>query len=125
MDAKCSADERIFIKDVNAGAKLISTGCDRATADGVSFEDEELCCKPADEDCKFDLSVSGGYEENYKYHINCTGKSQCDKVRVVAMETPSTCSSAHWDTSNYLYMYYHCIPGKLSYIMITVTDPEV
>ncbi|XP_060068372.1 mucin-5AC-like [Ylistrum balloti] len=126
MDAQCSSDERIVVRDVSAGAKLNATGCERFTS---FVEEEELCCTPADTDCTFDYSVTGGFDANYKYQINCTGKSECDKIRVDTMETPDSCSSGFLDTSNYLYMYYYCIPvsdigSTDSAILQGTTDPS-
>ncbi|XP_021355412.1 mucin-17-like [Mizuhopecten yessoensis] len=107
MDAQCPSDERIVVRDIFAGAKLNVTGCQRFTS---TVAEEETCCTPADTDCTFDYSVTGGFDANYKYQINCTGKSECDKIRVDTMETPDKCSSWYLETSNYLYMYYYCIP---------------
>ncbi|XP_069107521.1 serine-rich adhesin for platelets-like [Argopecten irradians] len=107
MDAQCPSDGRIIVRDIYAGAKTNVTGCARFTS---TIEEEEKCCTPADSDCTFDYSVTGGFDANYKYQINCTGKSACDKIRVDTMETPDSCSSGYLDTSTYLYMYYYCIP---------------
>ncbi|XP_033739653.1 mucin-22-like [Pecten maximus] len=107
MDAQCPSDGRIVVRDVFGGAKINVTGCERFTS---TVEEEAMCCTPADSDCTFDYSVTGGFDANYKYQINCTGKSECDKIRVDTMETPDSCPSGYLETSNYLYMYYYCIP---------------
>ena len=116
MSPNCSTPGGdIAPKAVFSGVKQTSTNCSVVTTDDA---DAPECCTNDPDDCSGVYSNWDDPDSSYVYHSDCIGVNTCNGRATATMDTLNVrpvCDSSktYLTQTNYMFMEYYCIPGKI------------